>query len=180
MNDMKPRMSDIRISLDLIARYGAAGHLSAEAFRALTSIIAYVAGDICWTYTPPGDGSLADDDDLLSKLAMTASKRGWIKIKPDVMQFFTLRHGRWHLSEDWIELDDRPSRFAVPSQIAARVIGREGRRCTYCGDTDGPFDLDHIYPVSRGGTNDPSNLTLACAACNRSKGAKTLREWIGR
>jgi 5-methylcytosine-specific restriction endonuclease McrA len=91
-----------------------------------------------------------------------------------------LKGGRWHLAEEWIEIDDRPARFAVPGRIAASVVAREGRRCTYCGSTEGPFDLDHIFPVARGGTNDASNLTLACASCNRSKGAKTLREWIGR
>mgnify|MGYP001355667372 FL=1 len=60
------------------------------------------------------------------------------------------------------------------------VAARQGGVCTYCGTSDGPFDLDHIYPVSRGGSNEPSNLTLACASCNRSKGARTLREWLGR
>jgi 5-methylcytosine-specific restriction endonuclease McrA len=39
------------------------------------------------------------------------------------------------------------------------------------------FEYDHIHPLSRGGTNDASNLTYACAACNISKGSRTLEEW---
>ena len=32
--------------------------------------------------------------------------------------------------------------------------------------------VDHIHPVSRGGTSDLDNLQLLCATCNISKGAK--------
>lgn len=32
--------------------------------------------------------------------------------------------------------------------------------------------IDHITPIARGGTNDPTNLQLLCPDCNRRKGAK--------
>lgn len=179
MTDLSPRLIDVRISLDLITRYGRAGHLSDEAFRALTSLVATCAAGLCWTYKEPSDGSLPDDDDILRQYAIT-TKRRWLKVRPDVEQFFTVAKGRWHLAEEWVAIDDRPLRVAIPLVIQQQVLSRQGRVCTYCGDTEGPFDFDHIFPVSRGGTNDPSNLTLACSSCNRSKGARTLREWVGR
>lgn len=44
--------------------------------------------------------------------------------------------------------------------------------CAYCG---GPADtLDHIVPVSRGGTNVWYNLTAACRPCNSRKQAVPL------
>lgn len=44
--------------------------------------------------------------------------------------------------------------------------------CCYCG---GPTqEIDHIVPVKSGGTAEWTNLTGACAGCNRSKGAKSL------
>ena len=36
---------------------------------------------------------------------------------------------------------------------------------------------DHIIPKSRGGSNDPSNITLSCAECNQEKGALTDKEY---
>lgn len=177
--DWIPRLSDVRVSLDLIARHSRAGDLEGDAFRALTGLVSACAGRLVWTMTPADDGSLPDDDALLHRYAFV-SKRRWAKIRPLVEVFFDIRDGRWHLNEPWLAVDSRPLRFAIPAAIQEVVLAREGRACTYCGDTEGPFDFDHIFPVCRGGTNDPSNLAFACASCNRSKGAKTLREWAGR
>ncbi len=64
------------------------------------------------------------------------------------------------------------------SRTRAAVLRRDGRRCRYCGSTDGPFHIDHIKPRSRGGSNSPRNLTVACRTCNTSKGAKSLKDWL--
>lgn len=42
------------------------------------------------------------------------------------------------------------------------------------------WHIDHVIPLSRGGSNDLSNIRLACAKCNMSKGNKMPWEWIGR
>jgi len=67
----------------------------------------------------------------------------------------------------------------TPLSLATRlqVIERDGAECCYCGATEGPFHVDHVVPVARGGTDDPANLVVACKACNLSKGAKPLEEW---
>lgn len=62
-------------------------------------------------------------------------------------------------------------------KIRQAIFDRDGWRCVYCGASEGPFECDHIFPISRGGTNDKSNLATACKPCNRSKAAKTLLEW---
>lgn len=69
-------------------------------------------------------------------------------------------------------------RSGIPSDVKADVYA-EGA-CAYCGQTEGLFEIDHIFPWSRGGSHDRRNLTLACLPCNRSKGKKTLEEWGGR
>lgn len=51
------------------------------------------------------------------------------------------------------------------------IIARDGEQCAKCGATDN-LQVDHIYPVSRGGTNDLDNLQLLCGPCNLSKSAK--------
>jgi 5-methylcytosine-specific restriction endonuclease McrA len=51
------------------------------------------------------------------------------------------------------------------------------RRCAYCGATDVPFEIDHLVPRSRRGSNRVSNLCLACHACNQLKGDRTAEEF---
>ncbi|MFE1089560.1 HNH endonuclease [Streptomyces albidoflavus] len=55
------------------------------------------------------------------------------------------------------------------------IMARWGHRCAYCY---GPAaHLDHVIPLSKGGTDTESNMVPACMPCNLSKGAKTLAEW---
>ena len=64
--------------------------------------------------------------------------------------------------------------------------------CFYCGRTcrsrpsrpsrkgNRPGDActtDHLTPRSRGGTNDPDNVVLACRQCNEDKGDLDLEEF---
>lgn len=51
--------------------------------------------------------------------------------------------------------------------------------CPYCLET---FPLkkatkDHLFPKSRGGSSEPSNIVLACKHCNNEKGALTPQEY---
>lgn len=50
-------------------------------------------------------------------------------------------------------------------------------QCVYCGAIGPPVHVDHVIPRSQGGSNDPDNLAIACAACNREKGSRTPSEW---
>lgn len=59
-----------------------------------------------------------------------------------------------------------------------RVFKRDNYRCRYCGEDRVILHCDHMVPVSRGGSNDESNLVAACGSCNSSKGAKLLSEWL--
>jgi 5-methylcytosine-specific restriction endonuclease McrA len=56
---------------------------------------------------------------------------------------------------------------------------RLGDRCGYCGDPlHDSGEVEHMLPVSRGGTSNPDNLTLACRTCNGDKGTKTVENFI--
>lgn len=51
-------------------------------------------------------------------------------------------------------------------------------KCYWCLKPLGKvYHLDHVNPISRGGTNDVSNLVLACPSCNLSRGNKLPHEW---
>lgn len=60
------------------------------------------------------------------------------------------------------------------------ILEEQALSC-YCGVSFlvTPPTVDHIIPLSRGGSNWPSNLQLLCQPCNDSKGAKTMKEWAG-
>ena len=49
--------------------------------------------------------------------------------------------------------------------------------CGYCQTAQKiiglPLVIDHLIPITKGGTNAPDNLWLACRRCNEFKGAKT-------
>jgi len=50
--------------------------------------------------------------------------------------------------------------------------------CVYCKVDvhDQSWHLEHFTPLSRGGSNDASNLGIACSTCNTSKGVKLYEE----
>jgi hypothetical protein len=57
------------------------------------------------------------------------------------------------------------------------VARRAGHRCEYCRAPEGAFnfafEVEHVVPTSRGGSDESSNLALACRACNVRKGNVT-------
>lgn len=53
----------------------------------------------------------------------------------------------------------------------AYLLSAQGRTCRYCGATGVALNIDHIHPVSRGGSSRTSNLVLACVPCNQAKGS---------
>jgi 5-methylcytosine-specific restriction endonuclease McrA len=77
-----------------------------------------------------------------------------------------------------IEYIDVRGRQRRSSSKRTRILARDGYRCQYCGTRGGTFDLtiDHILPVSRGGSTSPDNLVSACFACNQRKGDRTPEE----
>jgi 5-methylcytosine-specific restriction endonuclease McrA len=71
--------------------------------------------------------------------------------------------------------------FCTEEQWQARV-DLFGRRCYLCGcDWDAlpgkKQTVEHVIPLSEGGTNWPANLRPACGYCNSSKGAKGMKPW---
>lgn len=58
------------------------------------------------------------------------------------------------------------------------IFERDGYKCHYC-PCDDPvmMTVDHVVPMSKGGTHDPVNLVCACTACNGDKADMTVEEW---
>ncbi|MGK7873792.1 MAG: HNH endonuclease [Xenococcaceae cyanobacterium] len=69
------------------------------------------------------------------------------------------------------------ARTYIRVEIERRVRAAAGNRCGYCLSPQhlvmARLEIEHIIPISKGGSNDESNLWLACPICNRYKSDKT-------
>jgi len=75
------------------------------------------------------------------------------------------------------EEDSIPAeRKAIPKGVRFEVFKRDSFKCQYCGASapEMVLHVDHIKPVSGGGTNDITNLITACVSCNAGKSDKRL------
>lgn len=65
----------------------------------------------------------------------------------------------------------------IPVDKQRTVIERAGGRCEYCQSladyATETFAVEHVIPVSRGGTSELDNLALSCSGCNGHKYNKT-------
>lgn len=71
----------------------------------------------------------------------------------------------------WME-EARP----IPRDVRKAVLDRDEYICRYCGHRSQTIEVDHVIPVSKGGTSTPDNLVTACRDCNRRKGGRRPKE----
>lgn len=64
-----------------------------------------------------------------------------------------------------------PKRPKLSTSKCLEVFARDDYRCVHCGTREN-LSVDHIHPVSKGGTNNMDNLQTLCRSCNSRKGAK--------
>jgi HNH endonuclease len=68
-------------------------------------------------------------------------------------------------------------RVYISANTQRAVIERAQHRCEYCQSradyTTEPFAVEHIMPVSRGGTSELDNLAFSCSGCNGHKYNRT-------
>lgn len=96
---------------------------------------------------------------------VAARNRRWQKKNPEKMRIYvTHRRARKMKAKG----------HASAEQILAR-IEYYGGLCYLCGK---PYEaIDHVIPLSRGGSNWPANQRPICGSCNSRKGAKLLQEF---
>ena len=62
-----------------------------------------------------------------------------------------------------------------------RLVAAQAATCAGCAAplAEG-YHVDHIVPLTTGGSNWPDNIQLLCPTCNLSKGSKTMVQWIAQ
>ena len=78
--------------------------------------------------------------------------------------------GEWVLRELTVRETDTVWKDYTTKRQQGKFKEYRGLPCAKCGK---PSDtVDHIVPISKGGTNDPGNLQPMCISCNSRKHAK--------
>lgn len=61
--------------------------------------------------------------------------------------------------------------MAVTKRTRFEVLRRDDYTCRYCRSKNNELTVDHVVPVSLGGTDKPDNLVACCRDCNFGKGS---------
>lgn len=62
----------------------------------------------------------------------------------------------------------KEKRRYISRKIREFIFNLFNSKCNFCGSAD-KLEVDHIYPFSKGGSNDKENLQLLCKPCNLKK-----------
>lgn len=84
----------------------------------------------------------------------------------------------WDINTRKDRKGDRSKRKPIPQSLKTKVFESNKYRCIGC-DGYQELTIDHKTPISRGGSDEFSNLQTLCRTCNTSKGTKTMEEWLG-
>ena len=61
------------------------------------------------------------------------------------------------------------------TELRSYLFKKYNGQCVYCGNK--AEEIEHIVPKSKGGTDSPYNLVIACKKCNKLKGKLSLKEF---
>lgn len=123
---------------------------------------------------------------VISALQKAADKQNY-KFKLN-LEGRRISYIKWYHNDIWIRIINgfnmpllpernlKPRRNPISTVLRHEVFLRDGYRCRECGATNHEtrLEVDHIIPVSQGGTDELENLQTLCAECNR---AKSNRAW---
>jgi HNH endonuclease len=60
--------------------------------------------------------------------------------------------------------------FLVTERDWRRLVARYLGRCHWCGSKPDRLEMDHLYPLSRGGDHSIGNIVPSCPDCNSYRG----------
>ena len=107
-----------------------------------------------------------------SAIGIAPYQRIWGSLRMACKLFAKYKRGQ--LTRKALLYPARPGRRKLGLSLRWKILEAAGHRCTGCGkssrDRGVRLEIDHITPITAGGTNDPKNLRVLCFCCNRGKG----------
>lgn len=89
-------------------------------------------------------------------------------------------HNAWRRASnrraEWANRDalKRGAEGSFSNEEWVALCEKYGNRCLRCGRGDVTLSVDHVKPLSKGGTNWLDNIQPLCVSCNCSKGATEI------
>lgn len=114
-------------------------------------------------------------DEIAYLVAQPSKPERWLYFVGGSIESRAWYEWHWSRGRKWRHDGKGPLRRPrLPKILRAQVIERDGLICGICGGDVVLSDvhIDHIYPVSRGGKDELTNLQVAHSVCNIRKGAK--------
>jgi HNH endonuclease len=110
-----------------------------------------------------------------------ANRRFLLQFSQTLAEYISEIHS--HLPSTLLSDQGKIKRLSpIPSWVKKAVFYRDCGRCVFCRkdlsgrlSTDRTLSYDHIVPLARWGSNDPSNFQLLCEDCNSKKSASPGR-----
>ena len=146
----------------------------------------YIFDAVDWTTVTGAKSDLPDSSDLqrywflagdlvwISRPCRSAEDYEYIKLK--VEEFVLEKRDEYSALIRKVErlrkiLDNKfhGSREFPTDDMLAFVMKRDGEKCVLC-DSREFLQFDHIYPRSKGGSDETGNLRILCRTCNSKRG----------
>lgn len=129
----------------------------------------------------------------VARLVMDEQRRYW-RENPEAKR----EHDKqWRRASWWLRYQIKPDlrlytrqkskrrKALMKEQIGIQLTGRQvrsrfeqfGNACAYCGAGGVELHIEHVVPISQGGTHTLGNVIPACQSCNFSKAANQVEAW---
>lgn len=132
-----------------------------------------------------------------SSVATSASARAWGRKNPDKRRIHGIEYRKRHPDygkryyaknrDKVLAKHARRRAYILNSDehftrvdVATQYRSQKGK-CWHCGKLVGQkYHIDHLIPLSRGGSNSARNIVISCPSCNVTRRNKLTMEWNGR
>lgn len=94
----------------------------------------------------------------------------------EIIERLKQKNGDFYLNDDIWQSICRVERGRVSNRMRFAIYKRDGYRCRKCGCATQDLEIDHIFPISKGGKSTYDNLQTLCHRCNALK-SNTIEAW---
>ena len=88
----------------------------------------------------------------------------------EVITKLNQKRGDYYTNREIWDAICRVERGKVTNKMRFYIYSRDGYRCRRCGRKTKDLEIDHIYPIAKGGKSTMDNLQTLCHRCNVRKG----------